>query len=52
MNSRSFSAYIAAFADKTNEQMQAVLSESIQDVMDTDPDRGAGQCALVARLRA
>lgn len=34
MADRSFAASIAAFADKTKEQMQAVLSESIQDVMD------------------
>ena len=34
MADRSFSASIAAFRDKTKAQMQAVLSESIQDVMD------------------
>lgn len=34
MAERSFSASIAAFAEKTKAQMAAVLSESIQDVMD------------------
>lgn len=34
MTNRSFAASIAAFRDLTKAQMQAVLSESIQDVMD------------------
>lgn len=34
MATRSFAASIEAFAEKTEAQMQAVLSESIQDVMD------------------
>lgn len=34
MTNRSFAASIASFRDLTKTQMQAVLSESIQDVMD------------------
>lgn len=34
MADRSFAASIASFRDKTKAQMQAVLAESVQDVMD------------------